>query len=104
VASRHEENPRRPIVTHHEFQRRLAAAPSVNPSVETVLILADSTGHRINSVRMLRWSDIDFQANTIRWRGDQDKIGHEHVTPMVQVARNALLRELRRQCTIGDSG
>lgn len=50
--------------------------------METLLILADCTGHRINSIRMLRWSDLDFQANTIRWRGDQDKIGHEHVTPM----------------------
>ncbi len=99
----HEENPRRPILSHDEFERLLAAAPSVNPAMETLLILADSTGHRINSIRMLRWSDIDFQAVTIRWRGDQDKIGHEHVTPMVQAARNALLRELRRRGTIGDS-
>ena len=82
----HEENPRRPILTHDEFEKLLAAGPSVHPAMETVLILADSTGHRINSIRMLRWSDIDFQANTIRWRGDQDKIGHEHVTPMVQNA------------------
>jgi integrase len=52
---------------------------------------------------MLRWSDIDFQASTIRWRGDQDKIGHEHVTPMVQAARNALLKERRRTATIGDN-
>ena len=52
---------------------------------------------------MLRWSDIDFQASTIRWRGDQDKIGHEHVTPMVQAARNALLKERRRRATIGDN-
>lgn len=65
----HEENPRRPIVTHEEFEKLLAAAPSVNPAMETLLILADSTGHRINSIRMLRWSDIDLQAHTIRWRG-----------------------------------
>jgi len=99
----HEENPRRPILTHDEFEKLLAAGPSVHPAMETVLILADSTGHRINSIRMLRWSDIDFQANTIRWRGDQDKIGHEHVTPMVQTARNALLKERRRRATIGDN-
>lgn len=99
----HEENPRRPILTQDEFEKLLAAAPSVTPAMESLLIRADSTGHRINSIRMLRWSAIDFQANTIRWRGDQDKIGHEHVTPMVQAARSALLGELRRRGTIGDS-
>jgi integrase len=99
----HEENPRRPILTHGEFAKLLAAAPSVSPTMATLLMLADCTGHRINSIRLLRWADIDFQANTIRWRGDQDKIGHEHVTPIVQAARNALLRELRRRGTIGDN-
>jgi integrase len=46
---------------------------------------------------------VDFQANTIRWRGDQDKISHEHVTPMVEAARAALLAERRRRATIGES-
>jgi integrase len=71
--------------------------------MEALLLLANETGHRINSIRQLRWPDVDFQASTIRWRGDQDKSGHEHVTPMVQAARTALLRELRRRGTIGDS-
>ena len=99
----HEENPRRPILTHDEFEKVLTAAPSVSPMMETLLVVANAMGHRINSVRLLRWTDIDFQANTIRWRGDQDKIGHEHVTPMAEEARAALLKERRRRPTIGQS-
>lgn len=99
----HEENPRRPILTHDEFEKLLTAAHSVSPMMETLLVVANATGHRINSVRLLRWADIDFQANTIRWRGDQDKIGHEHVTPTVEEARAALLKELRRRSAIGEN-
>lgn len=92
----HEDNPRRPILTHEEFEKLLAAAASVSPAMETLLVLANETGHRINSIRLLHAPDIDFQPNTIRWRGDHDKIGHEHVTPMVEAARLALLRERGR--------
>ena len=97
----HEENPRRPILTHDEFEKLVAAAPHVSPSMETLLVVANATGHRINSIRLLRWADIDFHASAIRWRGDQDKIGHEHVTPIVEEARSALLKERRREATIG---
>lgn len=92
----HEENPRRPILTHDEFEQLLAAATRISPAMETLLVLANGTGHRINSIRLLRWSDVDFQGSTIRWRGEQDKIGHEHVTPMVEAARHALLKHLLR--------
>ena len=99
----HEENPRRPILTHDEFEKLLAAAPRVSPIMQTLLVVSNATAHRINSIRLLRWADIDFQANTIRWRGDQDKIGHEHVTPLVEPARAAALKERRRRSTIGES-
>jgi len=89
----HEENPRRPILTQDEYEKLLAAAPTVNPSMETLLVVANETGHRINSIRLLRWPDVNFDAGTIRWRGDHDKIGHEHVTPMVEAARLALMRQ-----------
>ncbi len=98
-----EENPRRPILTHDEFEQLLAAAPSVSPTVGTLLVVANATGHRINSIRLLRWSDIDLQTNTIRWRGEQDKIGHEHVTPMVEGARRALLKH-RLRSSVPDAG
>ncbi len=100
----HEENPLRPILTQDELDQMIAAAPGVSPAIETLLVVADSTGHRISSIRLLRWEDIDFQARTIRWRADQDKIGHEHVTPMVEAARSVLLKELLRRQTIGCAG
>jgi integrase len=89
----HEENPRRPILTHDEYEKLLAAAPSVNPAMETLLVVANETGHRINSIRLLRWPDVSFDAGSIRWRGDHDKLGHEHVTPMTDAARLAFLRQ-----------
>lgn len=89
----HEENPVRPILTHDEYEKLLAAAPTVSPAMETLLVVANETGHRINSIRLLRWPDVNFEAGTIRWRGDHDKIGHEHVTPMTEAARLALTRQ-----------
>ena len=64
--------------------------------MESLLIVANASGHRINSIRLLRWEDIDFQESTIRWRGEQDKTGHEHTTPMVEAARVALLKHRLR--------
>jgi integrase len=61
--------------------------------METLLVVANETGHRINSIRLLRWPDIDFERGAIHWRGEQDKIGHEHVTPVVEAARLSLLRQ-----------
>ncbi len=98
-----EENPRRPILTHDEFEAMVKAAPGVNPTMETLLVVANATGHRINSIRMLRWSDVDFRAKTVRWRADHDKIGHEHITPLTADARRALLKERRKTATIGDA-
>jgi integrase len=97
----HEENPRRPIVTHDEFEQLLAAAPSISTTMETLLVVANASGHRINSICLLRWSDINFQGNTIRWRGEQDKIGHEHTTPMAEPARRALLKHRLRSAVGG---
>lgn len=45
----HEENRRRPILTHDEFEQLLIAAPTVSPAMETLLVLANETGHRINA-------------------------------------------------------
>lgn len=83
--------------------RLMAAAPGVSPAMEVLLVVANETGHRINSIRLLRWADIDFSGNAIRWRGEQDKIGYEHVTPMVEAARGALLRH-RERCWANGMG
>jgi integrase len=54
------------------------------------LVLANETGHRIGSIRKLRWSDIDLHGQTILWRAENEKAGYEHVTPMSSEAREAL--------------
>jgi integrase len=97
----HEENPRRPLITQDEFEKLLTAASGVSPKMETLLVLANETGHRINSIRLLPWPDIDFHAGTTRWRGEHDKIGHEHVTPMVEAARGVLQRQRGSASTDG---
>ncbi|MYA40658.1 MAG: site-specific integrase [Gemmatimonadetes bacterium] len=53
-------------------------------------MLAHETGHRIGAIRHLRWSDIDFEERTIRWRAEHEKTGYEHRTPVTAQALAAL--------------
>ena len=46
------------------------------------LALAEATGRRLGSIRMLRWDDIDLEAGEIRWRRENDKKGRETVVPI----------------------
>lgn len=57
---------------------------------DLALLLVHETGHRIASVRQLRWDDIDEAASTVRWRGDADKMGYDHTTPLSDAALAAL--------------
>jgi integrase len=41
-------------------------------------------------VRRLRWSDIDLEEQTVRWRPEHDKRGRGNVTPLSDVAAEAL--------------
>ena len=50
------------------------------------LVLAHETGHRIGAIRQLRWSDIDLGGGVIRWRGEHEKSGYEHRTPLMPEA------------------
>ena len=43
----------------------------------------------------IRWSDIDFDGETIRWRAEHEKTGYEHTTPLTAEAL-AVLEEARR--------
>ena len=43
----------------------------------------------------VRWSDIDMENKTIRWRAEHEKTGYEHWTPMTAEAL-AVLEEARR--------
>ena len=66
-------------------------------------MLAHETGHRIGAIRMLRWSDVDLDGATIRWRGDQDKIGFDHATPLSSGALKALKKERQARPVIGEA-
>jgi len=85
-----EKNPRRPVVTHDVFERLVAVADQVNPLLRLALVVAEGTGRRLSAWRQLQWSDIDFDAGTIRWRAETDKKGYEQVVPMSEAVRREL--------------
>ena len=66
------------------------------------LVIAHETGHRIGAIRQLRWSDIDLEGRTIRWRGEHEKTGYEHRTPVTAEALAVLEEARRRNPGIGD--
>jgi integrase len=62
------------------------------------------TGHRIGSVRRLRWSAIDIDRRMTPWRAENDKIGFAYETPLSDAAvalfgaaKNR--REIPAECT-----
>jgi integrase len=67
------------------------------------LVLAHETGHRISSIRQLRWSDIDLDQGTILWRAETDKIRFEHEPSATEEALRALDRARRQAKAIGDA-
>ncbi len=67
------------------------------------LVLAHETGHRIGAIRQLRWADIDFEGETVRWRAEHDKAGYEHRTPLTPDALIALEGAQRENPGSGDA-
>ena len=61
------------------------------------------TGHRSNSIRQLRWSDIDLEGGTIRWRAAADKIGYGHRNPMHPDLLAFLKQDRARARAIGEA-
>lgn len=97
-----EKNVARPIVSDAQSARLLEVAATISPRFELALVLVSETGHRLNSVRQLRWMDLDFERRVIRWPAQFDKMGFAHETPLVQRAIDALRAEEARQ--IGEVG
>ena len=97
-----EKNPRRPRIEHEQYLRLLGVSPSIDWRFEVALVLAHETGHRLNAIRMLRWSDVDLDERRIIWRAASDKSGTEHVTPMSGECTAALRRARTRRASIGD--
>lgn len=93
----------RPILTDRQYRSMLKVSRQISPLFELALELTHETGHRIGSVRLLRWSDIDLAKRTARWRGENDKIGFEHVTPLTAKALKALKRAWKERPMIGEA-
>lgn len=98
-----EESPSRPVLVQEQYEALLAVADDVSPSFELALIIAHETGHRIGAVRLLRWSDVDLEKGSIRWRGANDKIGFEHTVFISDTAKEALSGARKDRPAIGDA-
>lgn len=83
-----EKNPRRPSMTA-ELRAGLIEH-SVGWQLPAMMVLERETRRRNNSIRQLRWSDIDQDTWTVRWRSESDKVGREGVTPLTTTAIQVL--------------
>ncbi|MGD2071132.1 MAG: tyrosine-type recombinase/integrase [Gemmatimonadota bacterium] len=93
VHARHwprERSPDRPALTGDQYRKLVDVASSMDWRFRVALTLAHETGHRIGSIRRLRWSDVEAREGWIRWRADADKMGRAHRTPVTEGAREAL--------------
>jgi integrase len=97
-----EDNPRRPMLLEDRYEKMRAVAPQVHRLCETFFVLVNETGHRGASVRQLRWSDVDLDAGTARWRAEGDKIGFLHTTPLTAAAIDVLARLQKAEGAIGE--
>ncbi len=93
----------RPMLTDEQYRAMLAISRSLSPLFELALVVAHETGHRIGSVRLLRWSDVDIEHGKIRWRAENDKIAFEHETIVTRTVLDALDRARQEQQAIGDA-
>lgn len=103
LARPREKNPHREVLSDTEYRAMRAVAAEVQPLFELALVLAHDTGHRMNAIRMLRWSDIDLDRQTIRFQSAHDKSGFEHTVPLVGEAVGLLGRVRAAQRAIGDA-
>jgi integrase len=98
-----EKNPRRVSLTDEEYQALLKIALDLDWRFHVALVLAHETGHRIGAIRQLLWSDVDLENQLLRWRGDTEKTGFAHETPMTCHAARALEEARRRSPGIGNT-
>ena len=85
-----EKNPTRVVLAEEEYQALLNVSRRVDWRFHVALVLAHETGHRIGAIRHLRWTDIDFEGEAVRWRARHEKTGYEHTTPATDKALAAL--------------
>lgn len=121
-----ERNPKRPRATEARYRKLLEKADEADPEgrLRLLLVLAWTTGRRINAMVHLRASDVFFSPETfrtalaedgedegladhwpaaIRWRAEWDKKGYLTYSPMPSEAREALERYLRKNPKLGEA-
>lgn len=100
-----EESPKRGVLSAGQYAavRAAAAAEDMPEWALDYVIAVYETGHRSASVRQLRASDLDLDGQRVHWRGDVDKIGNDHWSPLTPEAAVALKRQQRRTGAIGDA-
>ncbi len=87
-----EKDPKRPVIDSASIQALLETAPLVHPFLRPLIVLAWRTGRRLSAILALRWDDVDWKKETIRWRAEHDKVRQTWLIP----AHPELLKELRR--------
>ena len=97
-----EKNPNRVLLTQTEYEALLEVSVEMDWRFHVALVLAHETGHRIGAIRKLKWSDIDVGAGVIRWRGEHEKTGYEHRTPVTAEPLVALEEARGPNLGIGD--
>ena len=85
-----EANPVRTVLSTADYAKILEVAQGVSDRFHLALVLCNETGHRISSVRSLRWQDVDLMSGVVKWPADHDKIKNEHETPLSDSALAAL--------------
>lgn len=95
-------SPRRVMLTAEEYQAMEKVAGQI-PLFELALVLAHETGHRIGSIRLLKWSDLNLEDGRVRWRAEHDKIGFEHQTFLTKPALDVLGKARADRPSIGDT-
>lgn len=121
-----EKNAKRPVASQERYEKTLAVADRVTTDgrLRTMLVLARTTGRRVNSIAQLRASDVlrtaeqleralaaagldvrqasAWTSGAIRWSEASDKMGFEAVAPISREAREALDRYLADRPRVGD--
>jgi len=97
-----EKNPTRIVLSKEEYQALLEVSREVGWRFRVALVLAHETGHRIGAIRQLRWVDIDFEGEAVRWRAKHEKTGYEHITPVTDEALAALREAQALSAGTGD--
>jgi integrase len=123
----HEKNMRRPVATEARYRKLLAVADAVEPlgRFRCLLVLARTTGRRINALCALKASEVlrtresveaalaatgqdlrhaaHWPHGALRFRASTDKLGFESVVPISADARDALDRYLQAHPRVGDA-